>query len=71
MIDNEFFQKMRAQAAADEMAKDSTKVDSSMVIPGVNAPSLRDGEDAIKEYCEQQGITVEEFYEIPAYKRKK
>ena len=71
MIDNEYFRHTRsAEEIAAELAKDSTKVDPNLVIPGVNAPKLTDGEDVILAYCLEQRITREEFDEIPAYQRK-
>ena len=71
MIDGEFFQRMRAQQIADRMDQSDRRVDPSIPIPGVNMPDFSSGEEAIAEYCSKQGITREQFDQIPAYKRRK
>jgi len=66
-----FTQKIIAEEFAKKRDKDSTQVDKNIKITGINAPALTDGEDVIEAYCKKQGISREDFDNIPAYKRRK
>lgn len=67
----EFFQRALAQQFAEKAAKDSTRVDDNVKIPGINVPDFKDGDDVIEAYCKKHGISREDFDNIPAYQRRK
>jgi len=66
-----FFQRAMALQFAEKAAQDSKRVDDNIKFTGINAPALTDGEDVIEAYCKENGISREDFENIPAYKRRK